>query len=48
LTPFGKAILENAEDFSQYNPIHRWWGGTELANDRLWRWDAANRVLVAP
>jgi hypothetical protein len=30
LAPFGKAILENTEDFSRPNPIHRWWGGTEL------------------
>jgi hypothetical protein len=48
LTPLGKAILENKEDFSRHNPIHRWWGGTELNNDRLWRWDTANRALVAP
>ena len=45
LTPFGKAILLQAEDFSRHNPIHRWWGGTELTNDRLWRWDP---VLTAP
>ena len=48
LTPLGKAILENKEDFTRHNPIHRWWGGTELNNDRLWRWDTANRALVAP
>ncbi|WP_283848772.1 hypothetical protein [Bradyrhizobium brasilense] len=35
-------------DFSQYNTIHRWWGGTELTNERLWRWDAESRALVAP
>jgi hypothetical protein len=45
LTPLGKAILAGAEDFSRHNPIHRWWGGTELTNDRLWRWDP---VLIAP
>jgi hypothetical protein len=45
LTPLGKAILEQADDFSRHNPIHRWWGGTELTNDRLWRWDP---VLIAP
>lgn len=48
LTQFGKAILENKEDFSGHNPIHRWWGGTELNSDRLWRWDAVDRALVAP
>jgi hypothetical protein len=45
LTPLGKAILAGTEDFSRHNPIHRWWGGTELTNDRLWRWDPR---LIAP
>ena len=31
---------------SRHNPIHRWWGATELTNDRLWRWDPANRALI--
>jgi hypothetical protein len=38
LTPFGADIVAGREDFSHHNPIHRWWGGTELTNDRLWRW----------
>jgi len=37
LTEFGKAVLAHQEDFSRYNPIDRWWGGTQLTNDRLWR-----------
>jgi hypothetical protein len=45
LTEFGKAIVAHKEDFSRHNPIHRWWGGTELTNERLWRWDP---VLIAP
>jgi hypothetical protein len=45
LTEFGKAIVAHRQDFSRHNPIHRWWGGTELTNDRLWRWDP---VLIAP
>jgi hypothetical protein len=45
LTEFGKAIIAHKEDFSRHNPIHRWWGGTELTNDRLWRWGS---VLTAP
>jgi hypothetical protein len=45
LTSLGKAILVQAEDFSRHNPIHRWWGGTELTNHRLWRLDP---VLIAP
>ena len=48
LTTFGEAVLARSEDFSRHNPIHRWWGGTELTNDRLWRWDSANCVLMAP
>jgi len=47
LTALGNAILARTEDFSRHNPIHRWWGGTELINDRLWRWDPANRALIA-
>ncbi|WP_235976816.1 hypothetical protein [Bradyrhizobium archetypum] len=45
LTPLGKAILAGLEDFSRHNPIDRWWGGTHLTNDRLWRWDP---VLLVP
>ena len=47
LTDLGKAILAGADDFSEHNPIHRWWGGTELSNGNLWRWDAENQWLVA-
>lgn len=45
LTEFGKAIVAHSEDFSRHNPIDRWWGGTRLINDRLWRW---NPVLLKP
>ena len=48
LTEFGKAIIAGADDFSRHNPVHRWWGGTELTDDRLWRWDPVRRTLVAP
>ncbi|MVT65755.1 hypothetical protein GPL21_11615 [Bradyrhizobium pachyrhizi] len=48
LTALGQAIVAGAGDFSQHNPIDRWWGGTKLTNDRLWRWDAESRTLVAP
>jgi hypothetical protein len=40
MTEFGKAVLAHEKDFSRHNPIDRWWGGTHLTNDRLWRWDA--------
>jgi hypothetical protein len=48
LTELGRAILAGHDDFSRHNPIHRWWGGTELTNDRLWRWDVEKQVLIAP
>lgn len=45
LTEFGEAVLAHQEDFSRYNPIDRWWGGTHLTNDRLWRYGP---VLTKP
>ena len=45
LTEFGRAVLAGQEDFSRYNPIDRWWGGTHLINDRLWRYGP---VLTKP
>ena len=45
LTEFGEAIVAHKEDFSLHNPIDRWWGGTRLTNDRLWRW---NPSLMKP
>ena len=45
ITEFGKAVLAHKEDFSRHNPIDRWWGGTHLTNDNLWRWDPA---LIKP
>ena len=38
LTEFGKVIVAHKGDFSRHNPIDRWWGGTHLTNDQLWRW----------
>jgi hypothetical protein len=48
LTALGEAVLAQAEDFSRHNPIHRWWGGTELTSDNLWRWNPESRALIAP
>jgi hypothetical protein len=45
LTEFGKAIVAHKEDFSRQNPIDRWWGGTHLTNDNMWRWTP---TLVKP
>jgi hypothetical protein len=38
LTDCGRAVVAYKEDFSRHNPIDRWWGGTHLTNDRLWRY----------
>lgn len=48
LTGFGQAILTGRADFSRHNPIHRWWGGTELTNENLWRWDPQRERLSEP
>ena len=48
LTELGKAVLAGKEDFLRHHPIHRWWGGTHLTNEKLWRWDGETRSLVAP
>lgn len=48
LTEFGRAVLEGREDFRRHNPIRRWWGGAQLTNERLWRWDRESRSLIAP
>ena len=48
LTGLGQAILARTEDFSRHNPIRRWWGGTRLSNDNLWRWNLESRTLIAP
>jgi hypothetical protein len=45
LTTLGKALLTQADSFSRHNPIDRWWGGTKLTNDHLWR---CNPVLIGP
>jgi hypothetical protein len=48
LTALGEAILIGRDDYSRRNPIHRWWGGTELTNANLWRWDPVAQALIAP
>jgi hypothetical protein len=45
LTEFGWGVVAHEEDFSRHNPIDRWWGGTHLTNNRLWRYDP---VLTRP
>jgi Domain of unknown function (DUF1835) len=48
LTAFGEAVLEGREDDAALNKIDRWWGGTHLTNDRLWRFDGETERLIAP
>jgi hypothetical protein len=48
LTDFGEAILLGRADFTRHNPIHRWWGCTELTNANLWRWDPVAQTLIEP
>lgn len=48
LTDIGVAVLDGREDRIRVNGIHRWWGGTRLAADNLWRWDADRRALRPP
>ena len=48
LSDLGRALLAGKDDFARHNPVHRWWGGTLLTNDNLWRWDAQRQRLVPP
>ncbi|MBR0952648.1 hypothetical protein [Bradyrhizobium canariense] len=48
LTEFGKAVLGGDQNFHRHNRIDRWWGGTHLTNERLWRWGPETRSLIAP
>jgi hypothetical protein len=48
LTDLGRSLSAREDDMWRHNSICRWWGGTELINERLWRWDRKSRLLVAP
>ncbi|QPF95177.1 hypothetical protein IC761_12850 [Bradyrhizobium commune] len=48
LTELGRSLVAREDDLWRHNPIERWWGGTLLTNERLWRWDRESRSLVAP
>jgi hypothetical protein len=48
VTPLGEAILAGGDDYARHSQIDRWWGGTHLTNDNLWRWNAENCRLIAP
>ena len=48
LTELGRSIVAREDDFWRHNTVRRWWGGTELTNERLWRWDSEARLLIPP
>ena len=48
LTDLGRALVRGDADWSNHNPIRRWWGGTHLTDGSVWRWDPAARNVVAP
>ncbi|MCP3384368.1 hypothetical protein NLM31_28765 [Bradyrhizobium sp. CCGUVB4N] len=48
LTDLGRSLVAREDDMWRHNSIKRWWGGTELTNEKLWRWDRESRSLVAP
>ncbi|CDG40480.1 MULTISPECIES: hypothetical protein [Asaia] len=48
LTEFGRRVRDGAANWSQHNPVHRWWGGTRLTGSSLWRWNGATQRLLEP
>ncbi|TFV39537.1 hypothetical protein E4K66_12490 [Bradyrhizobium frederickii] len=48
LTELGRSIFAREDDMWRHNRICRWWGGTELTNEKLWRWDRESRLLIEP
>ena len=48
LTTAGRQVLAGEADAMALNGIDLWYGGTHLLPGNLWRWDRANRCLVAP
>ena len=48
LTSLGKAVLAGGADWAEHHTVDRWWGGTHLTEDTLWRWDPEAERLIAP
>jgi hypothetical protein len=48
LTSLGKAVLAGRADWTEHHVVDRWWGGTHLTEDALWRWDAEAEELIPP
>jgi hypothetical protein len=46
LTPLGEEVLAGRSDWLAINGIDRWWGGTHLTNDAVWRFDTERQELI--
>jgi hypothetical protein len=48
LASFGDDVLAGRADHAAHNRIDRWWGGTHLTNETLWRFDPMAERLIPP
>jgi hypothetical protein len=48
LTPAGEAVRKGEQDHAALSGLDRWWGGTRLLGDKVWRYDRERRRLVGP
>lgn len=48
LTALGKAVLAGGADWAKHHAVDRWWGGTHLTDEALWRWDPQAEALIPP
>jgi hypothetical protein len=48
LTLAGEEVANGEDDHVALSGIDRWWGGTRLRGDQVWRYDRAATKLVAP
>ena len=46
LTSLGRAVLAGGADWARHHDLNRWWGGTHLTEDALWRWDQSAEKLI--
>jgi len=48
LTGLGMTAINGKKDAIAFRRLDRWMGGTHLTNRSCWRWDAGQRMLMAP
>ena len=48
LTMAGDDVVVGEEDHVALSGLDRWWAGTRLEGHAVWRYDRAERKLVAP